>query len=130
MILDVHVTTRCNLRCRHCYLKGLKAEDRRDMDLNLFADLLIDASLHGVKTFILSGGEPLYHRNVEEVLDAYRLYYGSLAMATNGTLIPDHIDLFSPEDKGIQISLDGDEEYHDWLRGEGTYSGSFRPSRS
>lgn len=121
MILDVHVTTRCNLRCRHCYLKGLKAEDRRDMDLDLFAELLIDASLHSVKTFILSGGEPLYHRNIDEVLDAYRLYYGGLAMATNGTLIPEYIDLFSSEDRGIQISLDGDKDFHDWLRGEGTY---------
>ncbi len=119
MILDVHITTRCNLRCKHCYLR-LK-EDRRDIDLDLFADLLIDASLHGVRTFILSGGEPLIHRNFPELLDAYRLYYGSLAMATNGTLISDYIDLFSPEDRGIQISLDGDKEFHDWLRGDGTY---------
>ncbi len=73
MILDVHVTTRCNLRCRHCYLKDLKAEDRRDMDLDTFAELLIDASLHSVKTFILSGGEPLYHKNFEEIYHAYKL---------------------------------------------------------
>lgn len=126
MILDVHITTRCNLRCRHCYLKGLKAEDRRDMPLDIFSNLLIDASLHGVKTLILSGGEPLYHRNIDEVLDAYRLYYGSLAMATNGTLVTDYIDLLSPEDRGIQISLDGDEEFHDWLRGDGVYSAAIQ----
>ena len=101
-------------------------EKRKDMDLDLYSDLLIDASLHGVKTFILSGGEPLTHRRFPELLDAYRLYYGSLAMATNGTLIPEYVDLFTPEDKGIQISLDGDEEFHDWLRGDGVYSAAIQ----
>ena len=108
MILDVHITTRCNLRCKHCYLRDLKAEERRDMTLDIFSDLLIDASLNNVKTFILSGGEPLYHKNFDEIYHAYKLYYPSLAMATNGTLIPDYIDLFSERDSGIQISLDGD----------------------
>lgn len=121
MILDVHVTTRCNLRCRHCYLRDLEGNERADMSLDLFTDLLIDASLHNVKTFILSGGEPLLHRNFAEILDAYRLYYPSVAMATNGTLIGDCIDLFSPDDRGIQVSLDGDQEFHDWLRGSGVY---------
>ncbi len=121
MILDVHVTTRCNLNCKHCYLRSLKAEERMDMSMDTFSDLLIDASLNNVKTFILSGGEPLYHKNFEEIYHAYKLYYPSLAMATNGTLIPDYIDLFSEKDRGIQISLDGDKEFHDRLRGEGTY---------
>ena len=122
MILDVHLTTRCNLHCKHCYLNKTDLDKRKDMDLPLFLEILTDFLTFPSpkKQFILSGGEPLLHRQFDKIVEHMRLSGMRLSIATNGTLVTDKIDLFEEKD-GIQISLDGDRYFHDWLRGQGVY---------
>lgn len=45
---------------------------------------------------------------------------GHLTMSTNGILIPEYIHTFQ-KNKGIQVSVDGDEKAHDFIRGKGSY---------
>jgi len=42
-------------------------------------------------------------------------------MSSNGILIPEFISLFDKVDS-VQISIDGDEDVHDFIRGKGVYS--------
>ena len=50
---------------------------------------------------------------------------GHVALATNGILIPKYIHIFHKND-GIQVSVDGDEKAHDFIRGEGSYEKAVR----
>jgi MoaA/NifB/PqqE/SkfB family radical SAM enzyme len=72
------------------------------------------------REIILSGGEPLLHPNFAEICEFVRKLVGSVRLSSNGILIPRYIHTFKRHD-GIQISVDGNKEVHDFIRGEGSY---------
>lgn len=72
------------------------------------------------KYLLLSGGEPLLHPDFREIYGYASSSNLKIVILTNGTLIHKYIDIFNG-DTIIQISLDGNREHHDWLRGRGTY---------
>lgn len=69
---------------------------------------------------ILSGGDPLLHPGFVGVCGTVRKLNGRVTLSTNGILIPKYIHTFHKND-GIQVSVDGNEEVHDYIRGEGSY---------
>lgn len=118
---DIHITDHCQLNCKHCYLHPKnKTHMPLDMVLNLIKDF--KSINHPVlnTNVILSGGEPLLYPYFKSILQYLRLKHIPLMMSSNGLLIPENIHLFKKED-GIQISIDGDQETHDFIRGEGTH---------
>jgi len=123
--LDLHIVDHCQLACRHCYLnKGntsMPLEMVREVSINfLQADLPLPES-----TIILSGGEPLLHPQFGEVCSIVRGLNGYVALSSNGILVPQYIGLFRRND-GIQISIDGDNRVHDFIRGAGSYEKAVR----
>lgn len=76
-------------------------------------------------TVILSGGEPLLHPNFIEACNIVRKLIGHVSLSTNGILIPQYIHTFQRND-GIQVSVDGDEKAHDFIRGKGSYEKAVR----
>ncbi len=123
MFLDLHVTTNCNLHCKHCYLSN---EHRKigDMPFDIVVDIIDDYMNldHPVRPrgIILSGGEASMHPEIKEIIKWVHREHGHVRMSSNGFKIPEIIDVFDNHD-GIQISLDGNEQHHDWLRGKGSY---------
>lgn len=123
--IDLHVVDYCQLDCKHCYLN----KDIKAMPLDMLESICMDF----LKTdfplpqseLILSGGEPLLHPNFVEASRIVRKLNGHIAMSTNGILIPKYIHTFQKND-GIQISVDGDEKAHDFIRGKGSYEKAVR----
>ncbi len=58
--LLVHLTDRCTLRCRHCFIGPQTGADLPFADIVRLADEFV--ALQGLR-FIVSGGEPLMHRH-------------------------------------------------------------------
>ena len=87
----ISLTDRCNLRCRYCMpedgVEKLRHEDilRFDEIVRIVRAL---ASL-GVRKVRLTGGEPLFRRNVVELVREIRSVPGieSVALTTNGVLL-------------------------------------------
>lgn len=122
--LDMRITNLCQLNCKHCYL----SPDQRNttpMDIDLFISVVNSffTMPHPVKEtrIVLSGGEPLMHPLFPKFVDLLRSINQRVRISSNGILIPKFIDLFEPND-GIQISIDGDKEVHDSIRGAGVYN--------
>jgi len=118
--LLVEVTSRCNLACKHCY-QGV--QEFRDLDLNVFSGVVDDFESMGGLRLIVSGGEPLMHpafKGINELV-ADRAFRSILL--TNGTLINEEI---AGEIKfnEVQMSLDGLEKGHDYIRGKGSFKKS------
>jgi len=116
--LELQLTRRCNLKCKHCYL-GTPSE----VDLSLsqvVATLKEFEEIQGLRV-LFSGGEPLLYpelRNLNKRLPQFAL---RKVLLTNGTLITEeNQDLWSHFDE-IQVSLDGLKEGHEALRGPGTF---------
>ena len=122
--LFFHILTRCNLKCRHCYINpdqhGTETLPLNTIEnwLKVFADLGKPANL------ILLGGEPTLHPDLAAVVQtARRLQFASVTIDTNGYLFHDILDRLTPADLDyFSFSLDGaTAKTNDALRGRGSY---------
>lgn len=113
--LQLDLTYKCNLQCRHCYQWNF-SEVKNDLTFETWQKIIRQykklVSQLGTRSAItLSGGEPLmspvfekivvYIRNLDENIELYIL--------TNGTLISNSIAFFIKNNgvRHVQISLDG-----------------------
>ncbi|MDD4016624.1 MAG: radical SAM protein [Kiritimatiellae bacterium] len=112
-----NVTTRCNLRCTHCYA----ATDGTPDELSTREALAVidELAAFGCPVLLFSGGEPFTRPDIL-TLARHAVQLGlRVVFSTNGTLIDAHM---ASEIKGIGvsyvgISIDGMEGVHDRFRG-------------
>ncbi|MBU7014531.1 MAG: radical SAM protein [Theionarchaea archaeon] len=131
-----HITDHCNLACKHCYSSN---NSIRDLPLNVLRaifDKYLKAILKwGVEGYLsLTGGEAILRSDFFELLDFIHARWEEhpvfvVSLMSNGTLIDEervsHLKEYLPMLSHVQISLDGvNEETHDFLRGEGSFSRS------
>jgi MoaA/NifB/PqqE/SkfB family radical SAM enzyme len=123
--LFFHILTRCNLRCRHCYINPAQ-HGRESLPLAtierwlaLFADKSPTANV------IFLGGEPTLHPELAQaVQSARRLGYASVTIDTNGYLFNDILGRVTPAEVDyFSFSLDGaSAPVNDRIRGAGSYA--------
>ncbi|NOY13815.1 MAG: radical SAM protein [Deltaproteobacteria bacterium] len=123
-LLDVRylilaVTSRCNLRCRYCYLAAESTgQDMSDRVLDRALDLADHNSPCHVQ---VTGGEPALRPDklIRIGKRCRNMSRGpSLAIQTNGSLLTEELlQIFRTYDYQVGISLDGPPEIHDRQRG-------------
>ncbi|MBU6997754.1 MAG: radical SAM protein [Theionarchaea archaeon] len=110
------VTNRCNLNCRHCYVEATPASVH---ELTTREAMTIIDQVVRAKVFRLSfsGGEPLLRKDIFDLIQ-YAAQWVPVELATNGMLIygEEASALKSSGVSMVQLSLDGLEEAHDYLR--------------
>lgn len=117
------VTERCNLFCLHC-IRKVKSTGNCDFSLDKLKFLLdrVD-DLFKQHTYVISGGEPTLHPHFCEVIKQIIKSEGSVAITTNGTNADSFVPLRADaKNINVQVSLDGDREVHDSIRGVGTFN--------
>jgi cyclic pyranopterin phosphate synthase len=109
--LRLAVTDRCNLRCRYCMpAAGVPLGEREEiLSIDelirlgaLFADL-------GVRSFRITGGEPLVRRGLTTLIRSLRALPSApeVLLTTNGLLLADHLDaLIDAGLERVNLSLD------------------------
>jgi radical SAM protein with 4Fe4S-binding SPASM domain len=115
--LELQITTKCNLRCRHCFLGPA---GKTELSIERIAAVLDEFQrMQGLRVLI-TGGEPLlysYFSRLNDLLPGYAL---RKVLFTNGTLLGREL-LMGLNVEEIQVSMDGLEKAHDALRGKGTF---------
>ncbi len=118
-----HVTNRCNLTCRHCLFASGPDSDSELKGAEILSRAA-EAYALGCRIFALTGGEPLCHPEIATILEGLLAWPDThVVILTNGLLL-DSLTAGS-FDLGrihLQISVDGLEERHDQIRGEGTFA--------
>lgn len=123
-----YLTEGCNLPCRHCWLSPkLETSDLKypTLDFDLFKSIIAQAKQLGLSSVKLTGGEPLLHPQIKDILKHIKDEKVPLVIETNGTLLDrETAQLIAICSKPfVSVSLDGaDADTHDWVRGS---SGSF-----
>jgi SynChlorMet cassette radical SAM/SPASM protein ScmF len=121
--LYFYLTEGCNLACRHCWLAPkLDPEGNKysSIPFSLFTKAIKEAIPLGLTGVKLTGGEPLLHPDIMEILD---FLYGNqleLTIETNGVLMTPEIarTIARHHNPVVSVSLDGaDAETHDTIRG-------------
>jgi MoaA/NifB/PqqE/SkfB family radical SAM enzyme len=123
-VLLVHLLDRCNLRCKHCYLDATE-NGTRCLPPELVLSCLNETERLGIRTVYFTGGEPFLYAGLGAILGAVGAKQTfNAVVCTNGTLIraADAARL-KASGASAQVSVDGDEAYHDRARGS---SGAFR----
>ena len=118
----IHVTNRCNLRCTYCYSNiddrfDKKAYEYTTKELTGLIDELADM---GTRWIMLLGGEPLCREDIGEIIAHIKSRGLLCELITNATLLKQKYDAVKDVDS-ICISIDGDEQSNDRVRGKGTY---------
>ena len=114
------VTKGCNLRCIHCRATATELMSPTDLPTATALGIIKQIADFGNPILVLSGGEPLYRRDIFELAE-----YGNglglrVALATNGTLVTKDVaeKIKYSGIKRVSISLDGsDAATHDSFRG-------------
>lgn len=141
MLIQWHVTERCNLRCAHCYQEDSSAPE---LPLTRLLDILdrIEEFMAGLRKtagrsiplhLTLTGGEPFTHSGFGALLDRIGSARPrrSFAILSNGSLIDESVaDALRPLNPSfVQISIEGAEPAHDRIRGAGSFQQATRALR-
>jgi radical SAM protein with 4Fe4S-binding SPASM domain len=115
--LELQLTSKCNLRCRHCYLGD---GDARELSLAQIRAVLKEfEEMQGLRV-LLTGGEPLLHSRFDEINEMLAELLLRKVLFTNGVLLRKDV-LNRLKVHEIQISIDGLRPGHDALRGAGSW---------
>jgi MoaA/NifB/PqqE/SkfB family radical SAM enzyme len=120
----LHVLTRCNLRCRHCYINPEQHGRQRLPLEHIERWLAVFSSRSPGANLVLLGGEPTLHPDLPRVVRcARRLGFASITIDTNGYLFNDILERVTPVDVDVfSFSLDGaTAATNDRIRGKGSY---------
>ncbi len=118
-----HLTNRCNMACSHCLFSSSPADNAA---LSTARVLEIAGQAHdaGCTLFALTGGEPLVHPGIGEIVGRLLDYPQThVVMLTNGLAVKPFLERLRPDPEffHLQISLDGLGQTHDTLRGRGAF---------
>ena len=126
-IIQFQYNYACNLKCEHCSIKPFQRKrDRRSFTIEDVKDLARQADELGLARFVITGGEPMVFKDIDEVvaaIDPNRFY---INCDSNGwALTPEkarHLKSIGVD--RIQLSIDSlDPEQHDRFRGkEGSHA--------
>ena len=140
--LELQITNRCNLKCRHCYIENIKiksqiniktqninppipplekgGEGGFELSVNQVRNILHEfEEMQGLRVLI-TGGEPLLHSKFVEINEMFPQFFIRKVLFSNGLLLKKEL-LKNLHVDEIQISIDGLEDAHNSLRGSGTF---------
>lgn len=127
-----YVTSRCNLRCSHCfYLDELNKHD----EMSLEEIEKVCRSIAPLSFVRMTGGEPFLRKDLPEVISAFHRHAGTSRMGiiTNGTrpewvqkTVQKIFELSPNVTVDVGVSVDGLQDVHDELRG---LKGSFQRAK-
>lgn len=114
------ITDKCNLRCKHCSVYGSAGYRQRKFE-DILEDMKESYKL-GSRFIDLEGGEPTLwkegEKTINDIIDAaMAMGFFSVTVTTNAQQ-----DFSWIHPNSIWVSMDGVGEYHERVRGEGTFA--------
>ena len=127
-----NISRTCNLRCVHCYADSHAERYPGELSWEQCCAVIDDLAAYQVSALLLSGGEPLLHPQLPQILERAIGRGLKVTISTNGTKITPALAARFKE-LGVAyvgISLDGIGAVHDAFRGvPGAFEGAIRGFR-
>ncbi|MGZ8219130.1 radical SAM protein [Methylomagnum sp.] len=104
---QTEIVNHCNLSCRDCnHISPLAKKGFADPEI-LYRDFAVLAKVYKPLLVYLTGGEPLLHPNIDEVIKAVRAsgISGRIRVLTNGLLLPRMKEEFWESIDELEISI-------------------------
>lgn len=123
--IDLVITNRCNLACRHCCADAASVMSDDPLSFEEILRIIDELCAINPESIVINGGEPMVRKDFFEISRYLRKHYnGIICLMTNGTCInAGNVDELIPLFDSINISLDGyDEETCSKIRGCGVFA--------
>ncbi len=114
------LTKRCNLKCAHCRAEADDSLFEGELGAGAVKKIIDDIASFAKPILVLTGGEPLYRKDILEIAAYAKEKDLRTALATNGTLVDRGTagKIASAGISRVSISIDGkDARSHDGFRG-------------
>ena len=121
-VLMLEPTLRCNLACAGCgRIRELKNSPNHSLSM---ARCLSAVEESGAPIVSVTGGEPLLHPDIVQIVDQILVRGRGVTLCTNGLLLEDSLDGFRPSPYlSFVVHLDGLARTHDlYARREGVFA--------
>ena len=107
--LEIDLTNRCNHRCSFCFYAEHISINKDSLDTEIIKKRLAEAKELGTKGISFTGGgEPMIHKNYEEILIFTKKLGFDVGTITNGSIITEkNVDVLIKNLQWIRISLAG-----------------------
>lgn len=121
-IIQFQYNYACNLKCEHCSIKPFQRKrDRRSFTIEDVKDLARQAHELGLARFVITGGEPMVFKDIDELVAAIDPQRFFINCDSNGWALDEkkacHLKSIGVD--RIQLSIDSlDAEAHDAFRGK------------
>jgi radical SAM protein with 4Fe4S-binding SPASM domain len=117
-IVVYNCTSRCNLRCLHCYASSDSSCREPELSTAQAKKLFSDVLEVNAPVLLFSGGEPLLRPDLFELMAEAKQLGLRTVISTNGTLIDSDTagKLAEANISYVGISIDGPEEFHNRFR--------------
>jgi radical SAM protein with 4Fe4S-binding SPASM domain len=124
------LTNRCNLRCKHCFQWNeaghhhhlSQAVQNQDLDFGILEKVFVQTE-EKKSNIYLWGGEPLIYRHWDQLIALLQRDRRWTVICTNGINLEKRLDsiLSISETLEIFLAVEGFQEEHDAIRGQGTF---------
>lgn len=114
-----NITRSCNFKCKHCYSESVIETENNELTLEEIKAVIDQMKVLKVPVILLSGGEPMMHAHIFEIIEYIRASGIGVSLSTNGSLITREAaeKLKALGVNYVGISLDGIGERNDMFRG-------------
>ena len=127
--LQIHITDKCDQRCKHCYIYGGNSDPKcNELSLDSLKHIVEDYTNFCVKikkipSMAITGGDPLLHPNFWEFLKIIKKHNIKFVILGNPFHLTKNVALKLKEYGCLsyQLSIDGLEETHDFIRKKGSF---------
>jgi len=117
----IDVTNYCNLQCLHC-LSASGPQNKIFLPYEHIHAIIEECHDFGVFIIKIGGGEPILRDDLWKIVDLIWNKGMAISMSTNGTMLNDDITQnLKKYNINISVSIDGDENTNDYIRGKGVY---------
>lgn len=117
LLVGWSITDRCQYHCAYC---GLCGDGKNDLPTERILAILDVLAQSGCRRIQLTGGEPLLREDIGDVLSACRKHRIFTSISTNGLLVDEKIRDLKMAGQ-INLSVDGEPEVQDTIRGPGAF---------
>ncbi len=100
---SIDITSRCNLRCIHCYIQGTCLED--DLTYQEICDIIDQVVDEGCMWLLITGGEPLMRPDFKDIYKYAKSKGMIITLFTNGTMITTEIANFLAEYPPFSVEI-------------------------
>ena len=120
--IHIMMTNNCNMRCPHCYVSAGIVK-KQELDVNEILEVIREIEkINGSTDIVVSGGEPLIHQGILQMLKGLKGH--NVSLFSNGTLInEENYEIIADCCQEVQISFEGvTQEAYERIRGRGNYN--------